>query len=125
MNLEDSIVEENFFGNPGTTIANLRSNNAGAIDTVSVNAEVDGHPIRNLKTDFRVQSPVFEFTLPIDNLLKAIGENIAAGTYSPMVDDGVYLMLSGLRPGNHVIHFNATVGSSPILDITYNLNVVN
>jgi len=71
-----------------------------------------------------VQSPVFDFTVPDDNLLKAISEDIGFGTYSPAVDDGVYLMLSSLRPGSHVIHFKAAVGTQVIVDITYNLNVV-
>lgn len=80
----------------------------------SLNASVDGVQIRNLDpvtTPYRAcAAPVrgcapssFSLTFPGDNLF-----GLPAGTYSPAVQDGYYLLLSPLRPGRHTITFGGT-----------------
>ena len=133
LNSEDSAPEESQGWECGNllplligTIAEMRQCAEGAIDgATGLSAEIDGQAIGHLKERFRVQSIVFGYTLPDDNLLKATGETgIPEGTYFPAVDDGVYVMLSPLPPGHHVLHFHGAVPAySFTLDITYNLAV--
>jgi hypothetical protein len=105
----------------GGTIAEMRQCVASFIDQVTgLEADLDGEQIHNIKSNFRVQSPQFDVTWPEDNVLTAIGEGpFSAGTYSPVIDDGYYLLLEPLSPGIHTLHFQA--GSQ---GITYHLTVL-
>jgi hypothetical protein len=86
-----------------------------------VSAEIDGEAVPNVMERFRVQSVVFGYTLPANNLLVAVGETgILEGTYFPAVDDGWELLLSPLRPGHHVLQFSST---APLAHVTYTLVV--
>ena len=122
LNAENSVLETS----SSTQIADLRAMNAGAMDGAdSISLKIDGLKIPQLKKNYRVQSPAFTFTMPDDNLFSAIGEGpYPGGSYFPAVDDGVYVMLSPLAPGQHLLHFH---GSYPqfnfTLDITYHLTV--
>lgn len=125
-NVEDSAPEEPNYGCGNSlpplvsgTIAERRQCVAMYVDAApKLEADLDGRPIHNLK-DFRVQSVEFEVTWPDDNVLTAIGEGpFSAGTYSPVVDDGYYLMLEPLSPGTHTLHFQA--GSQ---NVTYHLTI--
>lgn len=94
--------------------------------TSDLRVTVDGRRITgDLKSQFRVQSPVYTTLLPDGNLYQALGEPvITAGSYFA-VDDGVYVMLKPLSKGNHVVNFR---GSFPpefnfTLDFTYLLTV--
>jgi hypothetical protein len=115
----DSVAEEGVAPSFGPIIANIRAGLAGVVDTATgVEVDLDsGH-----LPAFRIQSVVYDFTLPQNNLYQAIGENIPAGTYSVAMDDGYYLMLKPPAKGNHKLHFTGTVGSFT-LDITYHLKV--
>jgi hypothetical protein len=123
MNAEWSVLEMN---DPKFQIADLRSNAAINMDgAADLSFEIDGAAIPHLQDRFRVQSTAFVFTLPDDNLFNAVGEGpYTGGSYSPGVDDGVYVMLAPLPAGPHTIHFH---GSFPVwqftLDITYYLTV--
>jgi hypothetical protein len=122
LNIENSLLED-----PGKTIAQLRQFPESAMNgATKLSVVVDGHSIPYVKRDFRVQSTSFEFTMPADNLLTAIGEGpFAAGTYSPAVDDGYYVMLQPLPRGDHTIRFKASVPAFDFsLDITYHITVV-
>jgi hypothetical protein len=121
LNSEASTAEGN-----GTTEAELRAaarflqDFAGAMST-----EIDGRPVQNIGA-YRVQSPLFTYgPLPENNVLRSFGLDAPAGTTSPSVGDGVYLMLAPLSAGAHTIHFH---GEAPafnfLLDITYHLDVV-
>ena len=93
-----------------------------ALDVGSLKVTVDGKKMHSLN-DHRAQSPVFNFTLPIDDLL---GVDATAGS---SVSDGYYVMIKPLKPGNHTIHFEGacSVGSpceGYSQDVTYNLTVV-
>jgi len=125
VNGEWSVLEMN---DPKAQIADLRSYAAAYIDGATKLAlDLDGFKIPHLKTAFRVQSTVFPFTIPDDNLLNAVGEGpYAAGSYYPGLDDGVYVMIPPLRSGSHKIHLHAYVPAYNFtLDITYNLTVGN
>jgi len=62
--------------------------------------------------------------MPEDNFLTAIGEGpFAAGYYSPVVDDGVYVMLAPLPKGNHTLLIQGKWANGTTENITYNLTV--
>jgi hypothetical protein len=79
---------------------------------------IDGQTISDVK-DYRVKSPeAFSVTVPADNV-----SGVPAGTYSPHVADGYYLLLSPLPVGSHTI--SVYVVSSLGYDYvnTYNITV--
>jgi hypothetical protein len=125
------------FSTPGecgnTTPLNLkqlRASVAAFIDPVPVQdlfASVDGQPVKkNLIR--RVQSEPFAVALPADNLCD-FGPPpnppsfVAPGIYAPAVDDGYYVSLGPLTPGQHHIKFGSTFKDF-FQDNTYNLTVV-
>jgi hypothetical protein len=143
VNAEDSLVEETELGGSNLTIDSMRTFLAGILDTVTnLQLVVDGVPVENLKENFRVQSPVFDFTLPEpyyngdpnkrNNVFTAIEPgNYPAGTYyQQAVGDGFYVMLKPLPVGPHTIHFSGTFPNDPqnpdddfIISMTYNITV--
>jgi hypothetical protein len=99
----------------------LRAAAAASLDSVTIEASIDGVPLLNLN-DYRVQSPVFSVTLPEGNIL-----DIPSGTYAPMISDGYWLMLAPLSAGAHTIHFKGIVTGGPFdgfeIEGTYHLTV--
>lgn len=99
----------------------LRSSAAEFLDTATkLELTVDGRELKNL-ADYRVQSPVFGLTYPEENVL-----GLAAGTYTPNITEGYYLLLEGLQAGEHTIHFEAEAiyGGEPLtVDVTYHLTI--
>ncbi len=93
---------------------------AFADNPATIEASVDGSPLAHL-SDHRVQSPVFLITYPTGAIF-----GLPAGTNTPNLADGYWVLLSPLSPGKHTIHFeavsNAGSGSFAI-DVTYNLTV--
>lgn len=90
--------------------------------------EIDGQSVADLER-YRTDSPLFDVgPLPENNLL-----GVDAGTVIPTVDDGIYLLLSPLTPGEHTIRFGGRVfvpagvlGEDPwenIQDVTYHITV--
>lgn len=123
INAEGSTAEGN-----GTTRQELGAFAQYLIDHAEgLSCTIDGIPVRNLEA-YRARSPLFTFgPLPENNLL-----GLPAGTSSPAVADGYYVMLSPLSPGQHTIHFTGAVvftaeedgfDFSFSLDITYHLTV--
>src|SRR5262249_25296999 len=88
----------------GDDEASLRECANEALDNTSGwFAVIDGRPVNNLDA-YRPDSPLFTFgPLPEDNLLGA-----PAGATSPSVDAGVYLLLTPLSVGQHVVRVGAT-----------------
>lgn len=90
-----------------------------ALQTGAMSAEVDGTN-RDIQ---RVQSIPFSVSLPEDNIFDApclaLG-NVPGRTYAPAVDDGYYVLLQQLTPGEHTLHFRV-LGYQ---DVTYNLTIV-
>ena len=103
---------------PGADEATLRRAADTIIDDAfGLEVTIDRETVADL-TAFRVQSPLFTFEVPTDNLLGA-----DPGAYEG-VDDGFYVMLPPLPAGNHTIEFEGalpTFGFS--LDVTYHLTV--
>jgi hypothetical protein len=99
----------------------LRAAAAASMDPVTIEASIDGVPVRHLR-DFRVQSPVFSVTLPEGNVLE-----VPSGTYAPMVSDGYWLMLAPLSAGAHTIHFKNKITGGPFAgnatEVTYHLTI--
>ena len=62
-----------------------------------VEVVIDGKSLQNLK-DYRIQSPLFNFTLPENNVL-ALPAQTTTG-----VSDGIWVFLHPLSSGNHQIH---------------------
>jgi hypothetical protein len=94
----------------------------------TLHASIDGVPVSNLNpatTPYRTcagpvsqcSAPAFSLFLPAANVF-----GLPAGTYSPAVADGFYLLLAPLTPGVHTITFGGT-SSFGSQDITYNLVV--
>ena len=105
----------------------MRTSAKNSIDaTTNLTVVIDGQSIENLKSNFRVQSPAFDFTLPTsNNLFNAVGEGpFNGGTYSLAVDDGVYVMLAPLSAGDHTLHFTGTIPPGFNINITYHLHIV-
>jgi hypothetical protein len=76
--------------------------------------EVDGVPIQDLPS-YRVTSPTFSVTFPENNVFQLFGCDVPAGTYSPFVSDGVFLLLRPLSAGQHTIHFHGELPTSAAL----------
>jgi hypothetical protein len=71
--------------------------------------EIDGIPVENVD-DFRFQSPVITLTYPADNVVSFLfNAPVPAGTYTPNVSDGYFLILAPLSKGEHTIRLNGQV----------------
>jgi hypothetical protein len=103
---------------PGTlcNLAALRVSAGAPLDGATLSATLDGNTIRHLR-DQRVQLPAMTLTYPPDGVFGA-----AAGTYSPNVGDGYWLMVAPLSRGAHTLHFRAEVPGF-VADVTYHLTV--
>jgi hypothetical protein len=124
VNSECSILEPDPFH--GDDEAELRACANGHIDNTSGHfAEIDTVPVNNLDA-YRVQSPLFEFgPLPAHNFFDFFGLPAPAGTTSPSVDAGVYVLLAPLKVGTHTVHFRGTFdGLGFSIDTTYIITVV-
>lgn len=89
----------------------------------NLQATVDGINIPDLKS-YRVQSPIFNVTLPRDNY-----GGYPAG-HTQVVSDGFWILLKPLPVGNHEIHFVGTLvdytATSPlnfVSDAKYNITI--
>jgi hypothetical protein len=83
----------------------------------NVVATVDGAPVQNL-ADYMVTSQMFEFSVPENNVL-----GVPAGS-GFSVSHGIFLMLSPLSVGVHVLQFGGTSADfNYTLDITYVITV--
>jgi hypothetical protein len=69
---------------------------------VELRASIDGNNITNLE-DFRIQSPLFSFTLPENNILNLPPQITQA------VSDGNWVFLKPLSEGNHTLSFKGSL----------------
>ncbi len=117
----------------GSTEKELRDCVTAQTDhVVSVSFEVDGKALRHMEA-YRKQSPLYTFgPLPENNMFQDIGLTAPAGTMSPSVADGYYIMLAPLSRGNHTIHYTGKLVFTQAQDgfdylfyqdITYHLTV--
>jgi hypothetical protein len=91
------------------------------IDHVTeIEMTVDGREIQDLE-NYRVESPLFEFTLPDNNIL-----GIQGGGSSLSVSDGYWVMLAPLSAGEHEIYIYGKAEFPEFIfetEVTYNLQV--
>jgi hypothetical protein len=103
----------------------LRALAAGVMDqATNLSASVDGAEVANVER-YRSVSPVFTVALPAQDLFKAFGctDSDSYPSRFPAVDDGYYLMLAPLPPGEHTIRFHGEIPGVFTLDIIYHLTV--
>ena len=101
----------------GTNEEALRACAVAFMDHVTeLEVSVDGTTLQNLE-NYRVQSPLFTFELPEDNIL-----GLSAGP-SPSVSDGFWIMLAPLSAGEHTIHFRGEADFPFVTKVTYTLTV--
>ena len=68
-------------------------------------ASIDGKQLNNLE-NYRVESPLFNFTFPENNLFGApVGQTQG-------LSDGWFLMLKPLEPGQHIVEFQGQTAES-------------
>ncbi len=91
---------------PGVTcdVPTLREKAAAATTSVqSMEVTIDGVAVQKLQS-YRAMSPdTFSVNFPVGAVF-----GIPAGTLSPHVADGYWLMLTPLTPGSHTIHVHVT-----------------
>ena len=117
VNVECSTVEAPpFFG---SNEAELRACAKAFQDTAAdLSATIDGHEVPRIER-YRVQSPVFDFTAPENNVLFVPGP-----ISGQSVSDGVWILLAPPSDGEHVIHFKAAFPEFQFqIDVTYNITV--
>lgn len=108
LNTECSTVEGN-----GETEQELRDcatffGSSAAHPDSNLECTIDGNVVSDL-INYRVESPLFTYgPLPDNNILQALGLDVAAGTTSLSVSDGVYVMLAPLSKGTHTVHFSGS-----------------
>ena len=123
MNFECSTVEPPpFYGKDGQALRNCAAGFTNDVGEDTLEVTIDGKKVKNLEY-FRAQSPVFDFSMPLnDNFLFV--NNVTAGT---AVSDGYWVIVEPLHPGHHVIRLKATLVSGPFAggyqNATYHLTV--
>lgn len=120
LNAECSTVEGN-----GTTEKELRACADGLIDfATEVEATLDGVKLKGVAKS-RVQSQLFSFTLPPENVLGLIEP---VPNPSPSVSDGYWVLLPPLHVGEHTLSFRGVAqfddGSKFEQNVTYHLTIV-
>lgn len=119
LNTECSTVEgEGYFGANEKELRICAGKSGDGINVSSLKLLVDKKRVPNLYKH-RVQSPVFSFTLPADNILGIADPAKLTGL---AVSDGYWAIIPPLPAGNHTVHFEGTVGTFS-LDITYELEI--
>jgi len=83
----------------------------------NLSVEIDGKSVNALE-NYRFVSPLFDFTLPADNLV-----GLPPGPYQAVIG-GYFVMLAPLSSGQHVIHFHGEIPDfSFVFDVTYMLSI--
>ena len=81
-------------------------------------ASIDGNEIQNL-TDYLFLSPMYDFTVPEDNIL-----GVPAGS-GQSVAYGAWLMLKPLTPGEHTVNIHSAFPDFELtFDWTYEISVI-
>ena len=95
-----------------------------------ISLEIDGVEIRRDFTKFNTgpsgsQSPIFNVQLPPESIAQTIEDDIRELVLTPGAEEGFYVFIKPLSPGEHTIDWLATGCSDPSTtqDITYHLTV--
>jgi hypothetical protein len=84
--------------------------------------EIDGVPVEN-PGSYLEKSILFQVVLPEDNVFGVTEAQVPELTLSPSADEGFYLFLTPLTPGQHTIRWQSNADCGVSEDITYRLNV--
>ena len=120
---ECSNVESSpFFGRTDAARLECARQLIDGIPPITVVVTVDGKSVPALR-NFRVSSPPFNFTTPAHNNVLGL-DGVTSGRSET---DGYWVMLMPLRPGNHTVHFEASISAGQFAgltqNVTYNLTV--
>jgi hypothetical protein len=107
-----------FFGGDEAELRACASSGFEAVFDGPMSLTLDGVPVRDL-LGYRSITPLFDFTLPEDNLL-----GLPAGTTGSGVSDGVVVVLTPLKVGAHTIAIHIESSVVGTVDEIYNLTVV-
>lgn len=88
-------------------------------EDVELSCEIDGAPLTQLSA-YHTESPSFGLNTTEGSVAAVFGFPVCFN--APAVDDGYYLMLRPLTPGQHTIHFVGRNGAF-VSDVTYHLTV--
>ena len=95
---------------------------------VEVFAEIDGFEIRRLKrfstASSGSQSPLFNVQMPPKNVLGVGPDVVPELVLSPSAEEGFWLFVRALSPGEHVVHWTAEGCTATPQDITYYLTIL-
>jgi len=125
----------NYAADNGGVPASAQLDEAGLIDAVhtfeasvdvsSLFATVDGKSLGAMES-LLVPITKYSYTLPAEpNSYSCLGMPGVTGPIEPAFSGGYWVMISGLTPGKHVIHFGGATTTNPPfeLDVTYNLTI--
>jgi hypothetical protein len=124
-------------GDATYTVRQLREELDPCMDNVTqLSLMIDGKEVVNFdkRNKFRVKSVAFDlYTPPYTYIDPKTDKSVTvdAANYSPVVDDGYYVMLKPLSTGLHTLQFSGTRtgciltnGEGFSLNVTYHINVV-
>lgn len=88
---------------PGWVLRSQLAQNFDSATNVSIT--VDGVPIPDVASQFRIKAKLFSIGFPQDNLLNQFcaPEGLPAGVYSPVAGEGIFVILKPLSVGKHSI----------------------
>jgi hypothetical protein len=94
------------------------------IEGAGLSVTIDGKMVQ-CPNQYLEKSAIFPIHFPVDNVLGVTPDQVPDLTLDPVADEGYYLFLQPLPPGQHTIHWVVTPQSSCAapLDVTYNLTV--
>jgi len=125
----------NFYGaflndDPATRTEEFVRSSSACTEAAQISVWIDGIKIPRALHFFtgkaKKLSPLFNMQLPPDNFFGVDAITVPELVLSPSAEQGYYLFVRPLRPGQHTIRWVAT-GCVPGLsqDVTYNLTIVN
>ena len=122
-------LTNNFYGafltDPDSTktTAYIRSQ-VVCVEGAGLSVTIDGMKVR-CPSQYLEKSTVFTIHFPVDNVFGVTSADVPQLTLSPVVDEGYYIFLDPLPPGQHTINFTVTplASCAAPLTVTYNLTV--
>jgi hypothetical protein len=113
-----------FGDDPDNTLEDMLEFIAFDPDDVEMSAEIDGVPVKDLKSYRAFSEEPFQVHFPEDNLFDPFVAplDITEGFYGPSAADGFWLMVNPLKKGDHEISFRGN-NDGFSLDVKYLITV--
>jgi hypothetical protein len=110
----------------GRSLAELRTEAADNMNQVQGSlATIDGKAVSGIG-EYRVVSPVFNYTLPTDNIVSFANGAPFPPLATPApgaVADGIFVLLAPLPVGTHTLHWEGGIPQAFTQNITYTITV--